>query len=97
MTGVSVCAMKGGQIHQKTQVAVTQVTFRVITEAEASAYWETGEPCDKAGGYGIQGLGAVFVESIEGSYSGVVGLPLEVTFQLLSSFAVPCWQSAQEV
>ena len=49
-------------------------------------YWETGEPQDKAGGYGIQGKGALFVEKIDGSYSNVVGLPLTETAQLLRLF-----------
>ncbi len=61
----------------------SRVSFRAITPAEAEAYWVTGEPRDKAGGYGIQGLGAVFVERLEGSYSGVMGLPLFETVELL--------------
>ncbi len=59
------------------------VTFRPISAAETEAYWETGEPKDKAGAYGIQGLGAMFVERLEGSYSGVMGLPLFETAALL--------------
>lgn len=59
------------------------VSFRPIGEAEARAYWCSGEPLDKAGGYAIQGLGALFVESLQGSYSGVMGLPLFETAQLL--------------
>ena len=59
---------------------------------EIAAYWDTGEPADKAGSYGIQGLGAIFVERIEGSYSAVVGLPLQETATLLKSFGIPCWQ-----
>ena len=70
----------------------TWVTFRAITEAEIITYWETGEPKDKAGGYAIQGYGSVFVEHIKGSYSGVVGLPIAETCQLLSKFDVPTWQ-----
>lgn len=62
----------------------TQVTFRTIEPEEVKWYWQSGEPIDKAGAYGIQGLGAVFVSRIEGSYSGVVGLPLFETSQLLS-------------
>ena len=62
----------------------TQVTFRTIEPAEVKWYWDSGEPSDKAGAYGIQGLGAIFVSRIEGSYSGVVGLPLFETSQLLS-------------
>jgi septum formation protein len=56
---------------------------------EAQAYWETGEPQGKAGAYAIQGLGAVFVEQISGSYSGVMGLPLYETAQLLAEFGMP--------
>lgn len=64
-------------------VSVSQVTFRKIEYWERQAYWATGEPADKAGGYGIQGLGAVFVARLEGSYSGVMGLPLFETAALL--------------
>ncbi len=77
---------------QQTMLSVTDVVFREITESEAHRYWQTGEPCDKAGGYGIQGLGAVFVTEIHGSYTGVVGLPLEQTYLLLDSFGVAYWQ-----
>jgi septum formation protein len=63
----------------------TVVTMRSITAAEAAAYWETGEPQGKAGGYAIQGRGAVFIEHISGSYSGVMGLPLYETAQLLQT------------
>ena len=73
---------------QQTMLSVTDVVFREITESEAHRYWQTGEPCDKAGGYGIQGLGAVFVTEIHGSYTGVVGLPLEQTYLLLDSFGI---------
>ena len=64
-------------------LSMTDVTFRNISVAEAEAYWDTGEPADKAGAYGIQGFGAVFVSEIRGSYSGVVGLPLFETAALL--------------
>jgi len=67
-------------------VSITEVTFRVLTECEIAAYWQSGEPVDKAGSYAIQGMGGVFVESISGSFSGVVGLPLFETAKLLSSF-----------
>lgn len=70
----------------------TRVTFCDLTEAECRRYWQTGEPLDKAGAYGIQGYGAVFVTRIEGSYSGVVGLPLEETRELLEQFHIPYWQ-----
>lgn len=73
----------------------TRVRFRPLDPRECRAYWRTGEPADKAGGYAIQGLGAVFVEAIEGSYSGVVGLPLAETWELLQLFAIPCWHVAR--
>lgn len=69
-----------------TRLNTTMVRFRPITEYEALTYWQTGEPLDKAGGYGIQGRGAVFVEEISGSYSSVVGLPLFETAQLIKQF-----------
>ena len=65
-------------------VSITEVTFRALTECEIAAYWQSGEPVDKAGSYAIQGMGGVFVESISGSFSGVVGLPLFETADLLS-------------
>jgi septum formation protein len=74
------------------KVVTTKVKFRNISEAEIEAYWHSGEPQDKAGSYGIQGLGAVFVESITGSYSNVVGLPLCETAQLLNQFNIAFWQ-----
>lgn len=69
-------------------VSKTEVSFRDISPAEARCYWQTGEPCDKAGGYAIQGLGAVFVANITGSYTGVVGLPLFELTQLLRKTTV---------
>lgn len=74
------------------QVVTTQVTFRELSEAEIETYWHTGEPQDKAGSYGIQGFAAVFVESIIGSYSNVVGLPLCETAALLNQYNIPLWQ-----
>jgi septum formation protein len=79
---------------QEIKLSVTDVVFRPLTENEIAAYWDTGEPRDKAGGYGIQGFGAVFVEQIRGSYTGVVGLPIEQTFLLLQEFSVPWWHRA---
>ncbi len=64
-------------------VSITEVTFRSLTEDEIAAYWQTGEPADKAGAYAVQGVGSIFIESIKGSYSGVMGLPLFETAQLL--------------
>lgn len=77
---------------QAIQVSTTHVTFRELSDAEIDAYWHTGEPQDKAGGYAIQGLGAVFVKEIRGSYSGVVGLPIEATCMLLRKFGIDWWQ-----
>jgi septum formation protein len=77
----------------ESRVVVSRVRFRPLRPGEAEAYWATGEPRDKAGGYGIQGLAAVFVSQLEGSYSAVVGLPLCETAQLLEVFGIPCWQS----
>ncbi|MCP2076227.1 UNVERIFIED_ORG: septum formation protein [Pseudomonas lini] len=77
----------------ESRVVRSRVRFRSITEQEAAAYWASGEPRDKAGGYGIQGLGAVFVAGLDGSYSAVVGLPLCETAELLGHFGIPCWQT----
>jgi septum formation protein len=66
------------------RVSSSSVTLRRITRAEMEWYWRTGEPADKAGGYAIQGLAAVFVSHIAGSFSGVVGLPLCETWELLA-------------
>lgn len=73
-----------------TRVAVNRnrVKFRVLTDQEILAYWRTGEPQDKAGSYAIQGYGAIFVEHLEGSYSGVMGLPLYETAQLLGTAGI---------
>lgn len=70
-------------------ITETIVRFRTLSKQEISAYWDTGEPQDKAGAYAIQGFGAVFVESIVGSYSNVVGLPLCETARLLEQFGMP--------
>ena len=88
----AVCLCDDGR--EEVRLNKTAVRFRHIQLSEAQRYWNTGEPADKAGGYGIQGLGAVFVDSINGSYSAVVGLPLQETSQLLRVFHVPIWQSS---
>ncbi|MCG8910643.1 MULTISPECIES: Maf family protein [unclassified Pseudomonas] len=77
----------------EARVVSSRVTFREVSVEEAERYWETGEPQDKAGGYAIQGLAAVFVSRVEGSYSAVVGLPLCETSALLADFSIPSWQS----
>jgi len=66
----------------------SKVSFRPINLSEQKAYWRSGEPCDKAGGYAIQGLGAVFITRLEGSFSGVMGLPLCETASLLMQIGV---------
>jgi len=76
---------------QVTQLVKTQVTFHRITQQQLEAYWASGEPQGKAGAYAIQGLAAIFVDNIQGSYSGVVGLPISETAQLLQDFDVPVW------
>tara|TARA_R110000751_G_scaffold70342_2_gene142677 strand:+ start:1065 stop:1652 length:588 start_codon:yes stop_codon:yes gene_type:complete len=98
---IAILSMLSGQTHQvitavavvkgeRTEVFVvrTEVDFKVLTEQEISRYWHTGEPQDKAGAYGIQGIAGQFVKQIRGSYSAVVGLPLYETSQLLSLFGV---------
>ncbi|PWB34984.1 septum formation inhibitor Maf [Pseudomonas sp. SDI] len=74
----------------------SRVSLRDISREEAEAYWASGEPQDKAGAYAIQGLGGVFVKSLSGSYSAVVGLPVSETAELLGQFGIPCWQNLQK-
>lgn len=76
------------------RVNCSSVRFRDIDRAELEAYWETGEPHDKAGGYAIQGYGAVFVAGLSGSYSGVMGLPLLETAELLRNAGIRYWIGA---
>jgi septum formation protein len=79
----------------ETRLSRSEVRFRPTTAPERLAYCATGEPFDKAGGYGIQGHAAVFVEELKGSYSGVVGLPLFETAELLARCGVPFWLTAR--
>ena len=78
-TGVALRTERG----TRTRLSVSDVTFRALNDIEIIAYWESGEPADKAGGYAVQGRAAMFIERIHGSYSGVMGLPLFETAQLL--------------
>ncbi|HSG66175.1 MAG TPA: Maf family protein [Gammaproteobacteria bacterium] len=78
-------------------LSASSVRFRATTEAERRAYCATGEPFDKAGGYGVQGCGAVFVEWIQGSFSAVVGLPLAETAALLVRIGEPRWLTSSPV
>ena len=102
--GLAMLAALAGRTHQVlTAVALatergvalrvncSSVRFRYIERAEIESYWETGEPCDKAGGYAIQGYGAVFVSALSGSYSAVMGLPLFETAELLRDAGIHCW------
>ena len=79
----------------ETRLSQSEVRFRATTAAERLAYCATGEPFDKAGGYGIQGHAAVFVEEVRGSYSGVVGLPLNETAALLTRCGLDFWLTAR--
>ena len=88
LTAVALRTAAGLQV----KVSHSTVTFRTIDSSEARAYWETGEPCDKAGAYAIQGYAAVFISDLNGSYSGVMGLPLFETAALLEAAGVTCWQ-----
>ncbi len=80
-----------------SELSTSEVRFRATTERERLAYCATGEPLDKAGSYAIQGMGAIFIEHISGSYSSVMGLPVAVTAQLLSEFGCPTWLHPAEV
>jgi septum formation protein len=77
------------QVNQRTVLSESRVRFREISLDEAQQYYRSGEPMGKAGAYAIQGYAAVFVEQLIGSYSGVMGLPLFETAQLLAEFSVP--------
>ena len=72
-----------------SRLSVSEVRMRAVTPEEGAAYWETGEPRDKAGGYAIQGRGALFIEHLSGSFSGVMGLPLYETGELLTAAGIP--------
>lgn len=103
--GLAMLARLSGRVHEvlsavavataagvQAEVSRSRVAFRSIDAAEAERYWATGEPADKAGGYAIQGIGGIFVQQLEGSYSGVVGLPLLETERLLQAAGVDCWR-----
>lgn len=105
--GIAMLAALAGRTHQVlTAVALatgrgivlrincSSVRFRNIEQAEMEAYWETGEPHDKAGGYAIQGYGAVFITALSGSYSAVMGLPLMETAELLRDAGIRYWMGA---
>lgn len=90
LTGVTV--MQGDR--HETACVSTQVHFRTLSDTEIDAYIASSEPMDKAGAYGIQGLGALFVEKLVGDYFNVVGLPILKTGQMLRSFGIPILEEA---
>ena len=90
MTGVSII----NDDRESSFVSTSYVIFRALAEDEILWYWNTGEPRDKAGGYGLQGAGGAFIEAINGSYSNVIGLPLAETVSLLRSFGVKVMQNS---
>jgi septum formation protein len=87
LTAVAV-ALKG---QVETQISVSSVWFHELTDADIRRYIATGEPLDKAGAYAIQGRAGAFVTRIAGSYSGIMGLPLAETVELLKRFDIPLW------
>ena len=99
--GIEILSLLSGSTHQvMTAVAVhsseyracvmsvSEVEFAELTEQQIEAYWATGEPVDKAGAYGVQGIAAQFIKKISGSYSGIMGLPLFETAQLLEKSGI---------
>jgi septum formation protein len=87
LTGVALRAERA----REQLLCASEVRFRATTAAERAAYCATGEPLGKAGAYGIQGFGAIFIERLHGSYSAVMGLPLFETAALLARFGLPDW------
>lgn len=83
MTGLAVIDTQTGR--KKTKIVATKVWFKRLTAEEIADYARSGEPLDKAGGYGIQGKAAVFVKKIEGDYFNVVGLPLNTLYEILAA------------
>ncbi|TGG95309.1 septum formation inhibitor Maf [Natronospirillum operosum] len=94
MTAVALCGPDGLVQHCRVD---TRVWFRTLADQDIAAYWATGEPADKAGAYGIQGLGGRFVERLDGSYHAVMGLPLEQTGELLRRAGFDLWSGAVRV
>jgi septum formation protein len=87
LTAVALCSSAGCDV----RLSRSEVTFGTLTAGECAAYWDSGEPRDKAGGYAVQGLAAAFITRIAGSYSGIMGLPLADTAQLLKPVLPAGW------
>ena len=90
MTGVALVSQQ-----HSVCVNVSQVTFKALDRNEIERYWSTSEPGDKAGSYAIQGYAAAFITHLQGSYSGVMGLPLYETAQLLQEQQIPIWHESE--
>jgi septum formation protein len=91
----AICVLRehpGGTLAERVRLSVSRVTFGRLTEEDIARYWDTGEPADKAGGYAIQGHAARFVSHLEGSYSGVMGLPL---YELAQALAELGWNERE--
>jgi septum formation protein len=93
ITGVALIHSEGSKQKVESASIITDVYFLELTQQQIKAYVATQEPMDKAGSYGIQGKAAVFVKRIEGSYSNVVGLPLEQIGMMLHRFNIPIWSA----
>ncbi|VAW72149.1 Septum formation protein Maf [hydrothermal vent metagenome] len=84
----AICLVNGKTLVQ--EMSQSSVLFRPLSSKEIKAYWSSGEPVDKAGGWAIQGKGAIFIKKLEGSYSGVMGLPIYETGECLKRFGIDC-------
>ena len=84
---LSAVSLRAGDRHW-TALSRSEVRFCPLSPDDIAAYWATGEPCDKAGAYAIQGFGALFISRLTGSYSGVMGLPLQETGELLAKIGI---------
>ncbi len=92
VSGVALAQQTADGLRSEALSVVTEVQFVELNQKQIATYIATGEPADKAGAYGIQGLGAVLVACLQGCYSNVVGLPLQQTAALLSRWQIPVWQ-----